>query len=149
MGRRPDPGGACARGRKGAGTSEVDDQPVPGADDVQRIAVAGDFLEPAGLAQDVLELVAADPTLAQPLHARGRVIRAEAIIAARDEGARTLADILIRRTRLAVQTLDRAESCARDTAALVAPLLGWDEARIESEVARLLAEQPEVPARPR
>jgi glycerol-3-phosphate dehydrogenase len=96
---------------------------------------------------DVLELVAAHPALAEPLHADGRVIRAEAIVAARDEGARSLADILIRRTRLAVQARDRAESCARDTAALVAPILGWDDARIEVEIARLLEEQPEVPAR--
>lgn len=96
---------------------------------------------------DVLALVAADPTLARPLHPDGRVIRAEAVVAARDEGARSLGDILIRRTRLAVQTTDRAEACARDAAALVAPILGWDADRIESEVAALLAEQPEVPIR--
>jgi glycerol-3-phosphate dehydrogenase len=97
--------------------------------------------------EDVLSLVAADPALGRPLHADGRVIRAEAIVAARDEGARSLADILIRRTRLAVQTRDRALSCAHDAAALVAPILGWDDARIELEVRRLLDEQPAVPGR--
>ncbi len=97
--------------------------------------------------EDVLALVAADPALGRPLHADGRVIRAEAIIAARDEGARSLADVLIRRTRLAVQTRDRALGCAHDAAALVAPILGWDDARIELEVQRLLAEQPAVPGR--
>jgi len=95
--------------------------------------------------EQVLELVAGDPSLALPLHAEGRVIRAEAVIAARDEGARTLGDILIRRTRLAVQTRDRAQSAARDTAELVAPILGWDEARITAEIAGLSAEQPAVP----
>ncbi len=70
---------------------------------------------------DVLALVAADPALGAPLHPGGRVIRAEAVVAARDEGARSLADILVRRTRLAVQTRDRALSVARDTAALVTP----------------------------
>jgi glycerol-3-phosphate dehydrogenase len=95
----------------------------------------------------VLELIAADPALGMPLHPDGRVIRAEAVVAARDEGARSLSDILIRRTRLAVQTRDRALASARDTAALVAPLLGWDDARIELEVQRLLVEQPAVPAR--
>jgi glycerol-3-phosphate dehydrogenase len=98
-------------------------------------------------AEDVLALVAADPALGRPLHADGRVIRAEAVVAARDEGARSLADILIRRTRLAVQTRDRAESCARDAGALVAPILGWDDERIALEVQRLRDEQPEVPAR--
>lgn len=94
----------------------------------------------------VLALIEADPGLAAPLHAEGRVIRAEAVIAARDEGARTLGDILIRRTRLAVQTRDRAASAARDTAELVAPILGWDEDRILTEMAALLVEQPPVPS---
>jgi glycerol-3-phosphate dehydrogenase len=96
--------------------------------------------------EDVLALVAADPALAAPLHPDGRVIRAEAVIAARDEGARSLGDLLIRRTRLAVQTRDRGLACGRDAAALVAPVLGWDQARIEAELVALLAEQPEVPA---
>jgi len=97
--------------------------------------------------EEVLALVAADPDLGAPLHAEGRVIRAEAVIAARDEGARTLGDILIRRTRLAVQTRDRALSAARDTAELVAPILGWDSHRIAAEIRALLVEQPEVPGR--
>jgi glycerol-3-phosphate dehydrogenase len=95
----------------------------------------------------VLGLVAADRSLAEPLHPDGRVIRAEAVVAARDEGARSLADVLVRRTRLAVQTRDRALSCARDTAALVGPILGWDDDRVEAEIAGLLAEQPPVPGR--
>ncbi len=95
----------------------------------------------------VLELIAADRTLAEPLHPAGRVIRAEAVVAARDEAARSLADILVRRTRLAVQTRDRALSVARETAELVAPILGWDDARIEAEIAGLDAAQPEVPGR--
>ncbi len=95
----------------------------------------------------LLELMAGDPGLAARLHPDGRVIRAEAVVAARDEGARTLGDILIRRTRLAVQTRDRALSVAGQTAELVAPILGWDEARIAAEITALGSEQPAVPAR--
>ncbi len=95
--------------------------------------------------EDVLDLVAADPSLGAPLHPDGRVIRAEAVIAARDEGARSLGDILIRRTRLAVQTRDRAATAARDTAELVAPILGWDDQRIAAEIDALGVEQPRVP----
>ena len=95
----------------------------------------------------LLELMAGDPGLAARLHPGGRVIRAEAVVAARDEGARTLGDILIRRTRLAVQTRDRALSVAGQTAELVAPILGWDEARIAAEITALGSEQPAVPAR--
>ena len=95
--------------------------------------------------EDVLDLVAADPSLGAPLHPDGRVIRAEAVVAARDEGARTLGDILIRRTRLAVQTRDRAAAAARDTAELVAPILGWDDQRIAAEIDAVGVEQPMVP----
>ena len=95
--------------------------------------------------EDVLDLVAADPSLGAPLHPDGRVIRAEAVVAARDEGARTLGDILIRRTRLAVQTRDRAAAAARDTAELVAAILGWDDQRIAAEIDALGVEQPKVP----
>lgn len=98
--------------------------------------------------EDVLALVAADPALAEPLHPDGRVIRAEAIVAARDEGALTLADILVRRTRLAVQTRDRGHAAARDAAELVAPILGWDGHRIDEEIAAVDHAQPAVPRRP-
>jgi glycerol-3-phosphate dehydrogenase len=97
--------------------------------------------------ESLLELIDGDRTLAEPLHPDGRVIRAEAVVAVRDEGARSLADILVRRTRLAVQTRDRALSVARETGELVAPILGWDDARIEAEIAGLDAAQPEVPER--
>lgn len=97
--------------------------------------------------EDVLDLVSADPSLALPLHPDGRVIRAEAIVAARDEDARNLADVLVRRTRLAVQTRDRGQAAARLTAELVAPVLGWGSERIEAEVAALPLAQPAVPRR--
>ena len=95
----------------------------------------------------VLELIDADRSLAEPLHPLGRVIRAEAIIAVRDEAALSLADILVRRTRLSVQTRDRAMSVARETADLVAPMLGWDADRIEEEIIALDLAQPRVPGR--
>lgn len=94
---------------------------------------------------DVLELVAADPGLVAALHPESRVLRAEAVVAVRDEGARSLADILVRRTRVAVQSRDAGMAAAGPTAALVAPMLGWDDARVAQEVAALRAAQPPVP----
>lgn len=93
----------------------------------------------------VLELIRSDPALGLPLHPQGRVIRAEAVIAARDEGARSLADILIRRTRLALQTTDRGMAAAALAGRLVAPILGWDGARIAEETARCAELQPAAP----
>lgn len=94
---------------------------------------------------DVLDLVAADRALAAPLHPESPVLRAEAVVAARDEGARSVADILVRRTRIAVQSRDGGRAAALNTARLVAPVLGWDAARIAREAADLASAQPGVP----
>jgi len=42
--------------------------------------------------------------------------------------ARTVSDLLIRRTHLAFETRDHGRSIAPAAAEIVAPLLGWDEA---------------------
>ncbi|HEX8725768.1 MAG TPA: glycerol-3-phosphate dehydrogenase/oxidase, partial [Gemmatimonadaceae bacterium] len=48
--------------------------------------------------------------------------------------ARTLGDLLIRRTKLAFETLDHALGAAPQVAAYVAPLLGWDDQTARSAV---------------
>jgi glycerol-3-phosphate dehydrogenase len=52
------------------------------------------------------------------------------------EMAQTLADLLIRRTRVAFETKDHGVESAERVATYVAPLLGWNGARISTEVAR-------------
>ncbi|MDE3216586.1 MAG: glycerol-3-phosphate dehydrogenase, partial [Gemmatimonadota bacterium] len=54
--------------------------------------------------------------------------------------ARTLGDLLIRRTKLAFETRDHGLSVAPDVAGYVAPLLGWDAAAARAEVGRYAAE---------
>jgi glycerol-3-phosphate dehydrogenase len=87
-----------------------------------------------GEARALAAMIGADPALGEPLVPGLPYVRAEAVFAARYEMAHTLADVLQRRTRAWI--LDRAASVAAapDVAALVAGELGWDEARIESEV---------------
>ena len=51
------------------------------------------------------------------------------------EGARTLEDVLARRTRIALEAPDGGLGQAPAVASLVAPLLGWDGAGAEREVA--------------
>ena len=60
--------------------------------------------------------------------------KAEAIYAVREEMATTLDDVLSRRTRARLLGRDATSAAAEDVARLIAPELGWDEARIRSEV---------------
>jgi glycerol-3-phosphate dehydrogenase len=86
------------------------------------------------LAHEVLDLVAADPTLREPLAGAPDYLRAEAVYAASHEGARHLDDILARRTRISIETFDRGVGAAPETARLVAPVLGWSDEQVEREV---------------
>jgi glycerol-3-phosphate dehydrogenase len=56
------------------------------------------------------------------------------------ELACTIGDLLIRRTHVAFETRDNARGCSRAVADFVAPLLGWDAARRDRELARYDAE---------
>ena len=61
-------------------------------------------------------------------------VRAEAVYAARYEMARSLDDILSRRTRARLLGRDASGVAAPAVAALVADDLGWDEAEQERQV---------------
>jgi glycerol-3-phosphate dehydrogenase len=87
------------------------------------------------LTQEVLDLVAARPELGQPLDGAEDHLRAEVVYAASHEGALHLTDVLTRRTRISIEAWDRGVSAAPAAAALVAPVLGWDDARTAQEIA--------------
>ncbi|WP_031510277.1 glycerol-3-phosphate dehydrogenase/oxidase [Streptomyces megasporus] len=87
------------------------------------------------LADEVLALVADDPRLGEPLPYADDYLKAEVVYACSHEGARHLDDVLTRRTRISIETFDRGTRSARECAELMAPVLGWDEDRIEREVA--------------
>ncbi|MEV6005455.1 glycerol-3-phosphate dehydrogenase/oxidase [Streptomyces sp. NPDC051976] len=88
-----------------------------------------------GMAEEVLDLIAADPSLGAPLAAAEDYLRAEIVYAAAFESARHLDDTLCRRTRISIETFDRGTLSARETAELMAPVLGWDKDQIEKEIA--------------
>ncbi|MFF9392757.1 glycerol-3-phosphate dehydrogenase/oxidase [Streptomyces griseoluteus] len=85
-------------------------------------------------ADQLLDLIAADPTLGEPLRHADDYLRAEIVYAASHEGARHLDDVLTRRTRISIETFDRGTRSAREAAELMAPVLGWDEDQIAREV---------------
>ena len=60
------------------------------------------------LTTEILDLVDADPSLGEPLPGGEDYLRAEIAYAASHEGALHLDDVLARRTRLSIETWDRA-----------------------------------------
>ena len=86
------------------------------------------------LTSEVLELIRERPELREPLPGGEDYLKAEIVYAASHEGALHLDDVLARRTRLSIETWDRAVGASRAAAELVAPILGWDAAAIDSEV---------------
>jgi glycerol-3-phosphate dehydrogenase len=88
---------------------------------------------------EVLELVAADPRLGEPLDGADDYLAAEVVYAASHEGARHLDDVLARRTRISIEAWDRGVSAAPQVAALMAEVLGWSEEQVSREVSHYLA----------
>jgi len=95
-------------------------------------------------AREVLELAAANPALAAPIVDGLPDLLAEAAHAARREQARSIGDVLLRRTRVALLAAPALASDAQGAVARVARAvgdeLGWDERRREAEIDLFAAE---------
>jgi len=91
------------------------------------------------LVHEVLDLIAADESLAEPLPGCDDYLRAEAVYAVTHEGARHLDDVLARRTRASIEAWDRGVAAAPVVATLMAPVLGWDATHTATEVEHYLA----------
>jgi glycerol-3-phosphate dehydrogenase len=90
-------------------------------------------------ARAVAALIEADPRLGEPLVAGLPYVRAEAVYAARHEMARSVDDVLSRRTRARLLARDASAAAAPDVAALLAPELGWGEGEQAAQVTRYRA----------
>ncbi len=90
----------------------------------------------ADVRDEVRALAASDPELAAPVPGSGHHTLAEAVHACSHQGALDLDDVLSRRTRVAIEVPDRGRAAAAAVAPLVAPVLGWSDARAADEVAR-------------
>ena len=95
---------------------------------------------------EVLGLVAERPELAEPLLGGQEYLAAEAVYTASHEGALHLDDVLVRRTRIAMEAADRGQAAADPVSRHLAAVLGWTEdqrlreveayqARVEAELA--------------
>jgi len=90
-------------------------------------------------ARTVLAIAESDPSLAEPLVRGLPYLRAEAVFAVRYEMARTLDDVLSRRTRARLLARDDSAAAAAATAALIGPLLEWDDGEQRRQVADYVA----------
>jgi glycerol-3-phosphate dehydrogenase len=98
-----------------------------------------------GLSKEVLDLIAAEPSLGKPLAGADDYLRAEVVYAASHEGARHLDDALARRTHVSIETWDRGLSVAQEAAELMAGPMRWKSRQVVREVenyqARVAAER--------
>ncbi len=83
---------------------------------------------------DLLAMIERDASLAEPIAGAERYLRAEIVYAVTHEGAQHLDDVLVRRTRVSIETPDRGEEAAAAVAKLIADHLGWDAETVAAEV---------------
>jgi len=87
-----------------------------------------------GLVDEVFSLVESDRSLAEPLPGAAQYLAAEAAYAVSHEGARHLEDVLLRRTRIGMETSHRGTETAEAVAEIMGPFLNWDDDRREREL---------------
>ena len=89
---------------------------------------------------EVLAAADGDRSLLVPIEHTAGYLPVEFRYAVTHEGARTLDDVLTRRTHVAIEDPDAGVGAAEEVAELVAPVLGWDAVRQQREVAAYRAQ---------
>ena len=90
------------------------------------------------LTGEVLDLIRADPGLAQPLADGHPYLRAEVAYAVTHENALHVDDVLMRRMRLFIESADSGTGVAAEVALIMGRLLGWSRRRRAAETRRYL-----------
>ena len=107
--------------------------------DAHRLGISGAQLSHlagrhGSLTREILDLCRERPELSAPLHPSLPYLQAEVVYAARSEMARTVTDVLARRTRALILDRAAAAGCAEVVGRLMAAELGWNEAEIDRQV---------------
>jgi len=84
--------------------------------------------------EEVLESAKIDASLLERIDPNLPYLRAEIRYAVTHEKALHVSDVLMRRTRIAIEVRDRGLSAAPGVAQMMASLLGWGSAKIEQEI---------------
>ena len=139
------------RGLPGSVTEKT---PLLGADGLAAVqAAAGRLAEDYGVPRDtvshllnrygsvcadVLDIIRSDASLARPLVSGHPYLRAEVVYAVTHEGALHVEDLLVRRTRLYIESADSGAAAAEVVALIMGKLLGWNRRHRAAEVTRYL-----------
>lgn len=128
-------GSAPAPAPPGTGTvgASTDDGPSAATADPAASAAAHLARRYGSETPDVLAVAEGRPELLEPLVPGLGYLAVEAIYAAREEMATTVADVLDRRTRAVLRDARAAAGSARAVADLIGPELGWDADRCRRE----------------
>jgi glycerol-3-phosphate dehydrogenase len=124
----------------GATVAVADLPRVVGVPTAAYAALAGRY---GHAAHDVLAVARERPELARAIVSELPDLLAEVVFAARREQARTLGDVLLRRTRLGLlagRDVAAAGDAARRVADALAAELCWDEAEVAAQLAAWAAE---------
>lgn len=87
---------------------------------------------------DLVELIEAQPDLAEPLTAAPLYLRAEIAYAATNEMVLHLEDVLLHRTRLVYEYADGGAAALDEILSILSPILRWDGATQQHERAQYL-----------
>jgi glycerol-3-phosphate dehydrogenase len=90
------------------------------------------------LISEILEIIEEQPKLAVKLDANLPYIKAEIVYATSHEGARSVDDVISRRTRLAFEAVNHGVHLADEVAALIAPVLGWSAKERKESIAQYI-----------
>ncbi len=134
---------ACKELKKEIRESATDRLPIVGADGynalVQQIslisaetrlteATVTHLLNRYGsLISEILELISKDSSLSTPLSSDLPYLRAEIHYAVSHEGARSVEDVVARRTRMAFEAKENGSALLEEIAEIIAPLLDWSK----------------------
>jgi glycerol-3-phosphate dehydrogenase len=88
------------------------------------------------LISEILEIIDEQPKLVGTLDSALPYIKAEIVYAASHEGARSVDDVISRRTRLSFEAVNHGVHLADEIAALIAPVLGWSAKERKESVAQ-------------
>ena len=88
------------------------------------------------LISEILEIIENQPKLAAKLDADLPYIKAEIVYATSHEGARSVDDVVSRRTRLSFEAVNHGVHLADEVAALIAPVLGWSAKERKESIAQ-------------
>ena len=88
---------------------------------------------------EIIELVKLDPKLGEKLGDELPYIKAEIYYAASNEGARTVDDVISRRTRIAFEARGHGVYLAESISEIIAPVLGWSAKERKNSVSAYVA----------